>query len=126
MENMMLFLGSKNSSALVRYGHHFNATGKGGISFHSGGCGYLLSNEAFRRLGSKLTTNRSYCQNTGREDVDLAACLSMLGVYIDSSLDEMARERFLPVNLLSMYFGALPDWFYVLSSTYPQKVKLED
>jgi hypothetical protein len=122
MENMMLFLASKNSSAPVTYGHDFKVLVEGG--YHSGGCGYLLSGEAFRRVAEKLTTNRTYCQNSGIDDVDLAACLRTLKVYIDSSLDELGRERFLPLNFISMYTGDFPDWLHTFSANKPQQVDL--
>jgi glycoprotein-N-acetylgalactosamine 3-beta-galactosyltransferase len=119
---MMMFLASKNSSAPVTYGHDFNIIVDKG--YHSGGCGYLLSGEAFKRVGHKLTTNRTYCQNTGIDDVDLAVCLRTLQVYIDSSLDELGRERFLPVNFLSLYIGPVPEWLNTYSAHKPQQVHL--
>ena len=122
MENMMQFLKGRNSSALVTYGHTFNAKVRGG--FHSGGCGYLLTGESFRRVAHKLVSNRTYCQNTGTDDVDLAACLRTLGVRINSSLDEKGRERFIPVNFLTMLRGPIPRWLFYYSARKPQLVCL--
>ena len=119
---MMQFLKERNSSAPVTYGHDFRISVEGG--FHSGGCGYLLTGEAYRRVGNKFVTNSTYCQNTGIDDVDLAACLRTLGVRINSSLDELGRERFLPVNFLSMYIGPVPDWLNTYSAHKPQQVCL--
>jgi glycoprotein-N-acetylgalactosamine 3-beta-galactosyltransferase len=123
MENMMEFLKNRNSSAPVTYGHAFRIKVKGG--FHSGGCGYVLTGEAFRRISNKLVSNRTFCQNTGFwDDVDLAACLRTLDVYINSSLDELGRERFIPVNFLSMYIGPVPKWLFSFSVRPPQLVCL--
>ena len=122
MENMMQFLKARNSSAPVTYGHDFDIIVEGG--YHSGGCGYILTGESFRRVGQKLVTNVTYCPNTGIDDVDLAACLRTLGVRINSSLDELGRERFLPVNFLSMYIGPVPDWLNSYSAHKPQQVCL--
>lgn len=121
MENMMLFLKQKNSSAPTTYGHDFRIIVEGG--YHSGGCGYLLTGEAFRRVGDKLTNNRTFCQNSGIDDVDLAACLRLLGVRMNSSLDDLGRERFLPVNFMSMYKGPVPDWLNGYSANKPKGVR---
>ena len=40
--------------------------------YHSGGGGYLMSNEAVKRLTTKLRDNYTSCSNTGTEDVDVA------------------------------------------------------
>ena len=116
----MEFLKERNSSALATYGHEFKVLVKGG--YHSGGCGYLLTGAAFRLVGHKLVTNRTYCQNTGIDDVDLAACLRTLGVVINSSLDEIGRERFIPVNFLTMYNNSIPSWMFNYSAIYPKSV----
>jgi glycoprotein-N-acetylgalactosamine 3-beta-galactosyltransferase len=61
--------------------------------FHSGGGGYLISREALKRLGSTLTNDYEFCGNSGFEDIDVGHCLRTLGVYPNSSLDELGRER---------------------------------
>lgn len=120
IENIMEFIKLRSSSEPATYGYDFKVFVEGG--YHSGGCGYLLTGEAFRRVGHKLVTNRTYCQNTGIDDVDLAACLRTLGVRIKSSLDEFGRERFLAVNFLTMYNGSLPDWLLKNSANKPKTV----
>lgn len=121
MENMHSFINDKNANLPVTYGHDFKIIVDQG--YHSGGCGYLLSGEAFQRVGHKLTTNQTFCQNSGIDDVDLAACLRLLGVRMNSSLDELGRERFLPVNFLSMYIGPVPEWLKSYSSNQPRQVE---
>jgi hypothetical protein len=54
----------KNKKLPVTYGFDFKVLVPNG--YHSGGGGYLLSNEAVRRLGSKLSENYSFCPNTGK------------------------------------------------------------
>lgn len=61
--------------------------------YHSGGGGYLMSREALKRLGSTLANDYKFCKNSGTEDVDVGKCLRKLGVYPNSSLDELGRER---------------------------------
>lgn len=75
---------------------------------YKGGAGYVLSKEAFGRLGRQLEKNQSYCQITGTEDVDVARCLRRLGVYPNKSIDEQGRERFHPLDLGYHYLGGFP------------------
>ncbi len=59
----------------------------------------MLSKESLKRLGSKLSTNQTYCPDTGIEDVDVGNCLASLGAYPSNSTDELGRERFHPSSL---------------------------
>jgi glycoprotein-N-acetylgalactosamine 3-beta-galactosyltransferase len=97
IDNLRKFLSDKNASMPVTYGYDFKLIVEKG--YHSGGAGYVLSNEAFSRLGYALNNNYSFCKNTGTEDVDVAICLRKLQVYKNSSLDELERERFHPLNI---------------------------
>jgi glycoprotein-N-acetylgalactosamine 3-beta-galactosyltransferase len=76
VDNLRLFLAQKNASEPITYGYDFKALVESG--YHSGGAGYVLSNEAFARLNKALNSNESFCQNTGTEDVDVARCLRKL------------------------------------------------
>jgi glycoprotein-N-acetylgalactosamine 3-beta-galactosyltransferase len=93
---------------------------KGG--YHSGGPGYLLSREAFVRLGAELSKTKTLCKSTGIDDVDIQTCLRELGVYPGSSLDLLKRERFLPLGLVAHFIGRVPDWFFSYSSNTFKKV----
>lgn len=101
VDNLRNFLSEKNEKSPVTFGYNFKVLVESG--YHSGGGGYVLSNEAFNRLGYALNHNYSYCKNTGIEDVDVAACLRRLKVYKKSSLDELGRERFHPFNIHASY-----------------------
>lgn len=120
MDNLEGFLKTKSSSSPVTYGHDFKITVENG--FHSGGCGYVLSQESFLRLGQQLVTNKTFCSNSGIDDVDLASCLRRLKVNPNNSLDEQGRERFLPVHFLGYYRGPVPDWLFSYSKNLPQRV----
>jgi len=76
-DNLRLFLADKNPNDPVTFGYHFK--GRGG--YLSGGAGYVLSKESLKRLSSKLSTNQTYCPNTGIEDVDVGNRLASLGAY---------------------------------------------
>lgn len=80
--------------------------------YHSGGGGYILSRESLHRLGSALTKNYEFCENTGTEDVDVARCLRRLGVSPESSVDTAGRERFHPLSISAHFYGLIPDWLY--------------
>lgn len=97
VDNLRDFLSSKNKSDPITFGYDFNIFVEHG--YHSGGAGYLLSNEALKRIGSKLNQNLNYCNNSGIEDVDVAKCLRSLGVYPNKSIDYLGRERFHPLSI---------------------------
>jgi glycoprotein-N-acetylgalactosamine 3-beta-galactosyltransferase len=102
VDNMRLFLADKDPKQPVTYGYNFKVIVENG--YHSGGGGYLLSNEALKRLGSRLTANLSNCQNTGTEDVDVGRCLRKLNVSMGESIDEKGRERFHPLSFFFSIF----------------------
>ena len=108
MNNLNLFLENKNHNTPVTYGYDINRIVVGG--YHSGGAGYLLSREAFQRLGKKLNEDYKFCPNSGLEDVDVASCLRKLGVHKNMSLDEFGRERFHALSIKRHYFGENINW----------------
>ena len=114
VEHLKSFLKTKNSSQPVTYGFDFKAIVEHG--YHSGGAGYVLSNEALKRIGSKLTTDYNFCPNSGTEDVDIAKCLRKLAVFPNKSIDEIGRERFHPFDVGTHLLGGYPDWFFQYAS----------
>jgi len=113
MDNLREFLTSKNKFQPVTYGYDFKIAVKNG--YHSGGAGYVLSKEAFRRLGSKLNEDYKFCHVSGYEDVDVAACLRLLGVYPNKSLDHLGRERFHPFNIHAHYYNVI-SWLHLYAA----------
>lgn len=109
MDNLRLFLSDKNPKEPVSFGQIFKPYVNYG--YLSGGAGYLLSYESLKRLGSKLLQNSSYCPAGSHEDIFVARCLRLLGVYPNSTLDEFGKERFNSLNLKRLYIGMLPKWF---------------
>ena len=120
VDNLKTFLKTKNSSQPVTFGFDFRTIVDRG--YHSGGAGYVLSNEALQRIGLKLKENIEYCPNSGTEDVDIAKCLRKLGVYPDKSIDEKGRERFHPFDVATHLLGGFPDWYFQYASNIVQKV----
>lgn len=121
VNNLRKFLIDKNSSSAVTYGFDFNVNVDGG--FHSGGGGYLMSNEAFRRIGSKLNEDFRFCPNSGIEDVDVAKCFRKLQVFLKKSIDQNGRERFHPLNIDSHFFGHFPEYMLRYAANPLKKVK---
>lgn len=79
---MRFYFFSYELDIYVKYGHHL------------GGSGYVLSKEAFHRLGFALNEEYEFCKNTGIEDLDVSRCLRKLNVIPGNSLDEFERERY--------------------------------
>ena len=109
VDNLKKFLKPKISTKPVTYGYDFRLFVKYG--YHSGGGGYVLSNEALKRLHSQLSVNYTYCPNNGIEDVNVGECLRQLGVNPEKSIDDEGRERFHPLNLRTHLTGNV-DWLY--------------
>ena len=97
VDNLRSFLKTKNSSKPVTYGYDFGVIIERG--YHSGGAGYVLSNEAIKRIGVELVSNFSFCEDSSTEDVDVAGCLRKVKVYPEKSIDEEGAERFHPFHV---------------------------
>ena len=106
VDNLRTFLSDKNASGPVTYGYDFKVIVKGG--FHSGGAGYVLSRESMGRIGWLLHKNISLCEDSGKEDVDVASCLRKLGVSSNKSIDAQGRERFHPYDVRVAVKGNVP------------------
>jgi len=118
-DNLRDFLQDKNASAPVTFGYDFKVIVPNG--YHSGGAGYLLSNEALMRIGRQLNESFESCVNTGTEDVDVAQTLRQLGVYPNKSIDDQDKERFHPLDVGTHLHGGFPDWMYQYASNPIQK-----
>lgn len=101
MDHLRLFLKDKNPRDPINFGHNWNAQVEQG--YESGGAGYILSNEALKRIGSVLNDNYSFCQNTGTEDIDVARCLRKLKVYPINTIDDDKRPRFHAYSIMDRY-----------------------
>ena len=114
VDNLKSFLKTKNSSQPVTYGFDFKTIVEHG--YHSGGAGYVLSNEAIKRIGAKLVSNYSYCSNSNIEDVDVASCLRKLEIYPEKSIDETGAERFHPFHVKNHIQARYPSGFFEYSA----------
>jgi glycoprotein-N-acetylgalactosamine 3-beta-galactosyltransferase len=82
---LKLFLKDKNSTEPITYGHdfHHHNVSKG---YQSGGAGYVLSQEAMRRIHDALIADFSFCKTAiingiMSEDIDVSRCLRRLNVF---------------------------------------------
>ena len=114
VDNLRSFLKTKNSSQPVTYGYDFGVTIDHG--YHSGGAGYVLSNEAIKRLGAELVSNFSFCKNTQIEDIDVAGCLRIVKVYPEKSIDDDGAERFHPFHIKNHVLSHYPSGFLQYSA----------
>ncbi|XP_077534709.1 glycoprotein-N-acetylgalactosamine 3-beta-galactosyltransferase 1-like [Haemaphysalis longicornis] len=101
MENLRFFLLDKDPSKPVYFGYPYRVHVKGG--YVSGGSGYVLSREALRLVVEEGLTLQGRCRadSRGAEDIELARCLSPIGIQPDDTRDALGRHRFLPVRLES-------------------------
>ncbi len=124
VNNLRKFLSNKNPAMPITFGYDFKEEVLEG--YHSGGAGYVLSRNSFNRIGSVLSSNYSFCPNTGTEDVDIARCLRKLGVHPSKSIDDLNRERFHLFNISMHYYGTyetLFSWVLKYSKNGLRKVK---
>lgn len=85
VDNLREFISDKNASLPVTYGHDFKPYIEKG--YHSGGAGYLLSQEAFKRFGKELNDKFIVYSKIEPEDTEVARVLRILKIYPDVSLD---------------------------------------
>lgn len=122
VDNLRKFLSDKNPLNPITYGYDFKVYVENG--YHSGGAGYVLSREAFLRIGLQLNNDYEFCPNTGFEDIDIASCLRNLNVYPAKSIDLENRERFHPFDIATHYDGTYPDYMKNYSSNGVKKVRI--
>lgn len=120
VDNLRKFLSDKNSTEPVTYGYDIKRYVP--MGYHSGGGGYVLSNEAFKRIGNKLNEDYKFCPNSGFEDRDVGKCLRLLDVFPKKSIDSLGRERFHPMHLSNYFYGEFTGWWLKYSANPVRKV----
>ncbi|XP_023346734.1 glycoprotein-N-acetylgalactosamine 3-beta-galactosyltransferase 1 [Eurytemora carolleeae] len=121
MENLHAMLALHDPDIPTFFGAHYNLEVPGGTV--SGGAGYLLSRKAVELVVTEAFTNKSLCreQDDGREDAEMAWCLSRLGVHPSVSRDiKRDEETFIPLHIWSMMTLTEGSWM----STYMMKKPL--
>ncbi|RNA23178.1 glyco -N-acetylgalactosamine 3-beta-galactosyltransferase 1-like [Brachionus plicatilis] len=108
IENFKEFLQNKNHREPITYGYVIKFLIARG--YHSGGPGYVLSNEAFVRVGSALKKNIKNCPDSGIDDVDVNKCVRKYNGKVGVSCDEKKRDRFLAMNIKDHVKGKFPSW----------------
>lgn len=108
VENLRYFLSSQNSSEPIYFGHRFKPYVPQG--YYSGGGGYVFSQEALRRFGTRAPGKCS--KDSGAEDVEVGKCMYNLGVKTSDSRDVLGRSRFHCFDPSMHIQGSYPDWYY--------------
>lgn len=80
----------------------------------------MLSREAVKRFYQESGKANSTCQlRNGMEDVEIAKCLRITGVYMGKSVDEQNRERFHAVSFFDHFIGPMPGWLESYAENKP-------
>lgn len=104
VDNLRLFLTDKDRSKPATFGYDFHVHVDYG--YHSGGAGYVLTNQAMSRLVNYLKQNSTQSNELYQlEDIDMGNALRKLHVYPQKSVDDFGRERFHPLTLDDHYKG---------------------
>ncbi|CAH1776794.1 unnamed protein product, partial [Owenia fusiformis] len=109
MENLKHFLQGFDSNNPLYFGQYIGDQKHIPVKqgYASGGAGYVLSQEALRRMQEIGMNDTKYqCrQNTGYEDADIGICLEKLNVTLGVSRDndnQMTFHSFNPLGVLNM------------------------
>ena len=108
IKNFKEFLQDKNPREAITFGYVIRLFVSQG--YHSGGPGYVLSNEAFVRVGSALKKNIKNCPDSGIDDVDVNKCVRKYKGTVGVSCDEKKRDRFLVMKFKDHLKGKFPSW----------------
>ncbi|XP_030244360.1 glycoprotein-N-acetylgalactosamine 3-beta-galactosyltransferase 1 [Drosophila navojoa] len=115
LENMRFMLINHHADEPIYFGCNFQAEHRG-PTYMSGGAGYVLSNEAVRRLVENgIYGSQCNPDSIGTEDYEMGVCLNKLNVTAGDSRDKFNRYRFLPVGLPKMLVPGIIDkqfWLY--------------
>lgn len=106
MDNLRLFLSSKNRTNPFAYGYKYQAVN----GYLSGGAGYLLTNEAITRLINGINGNKINYLLSQIEDIDISKMLKKVDVNLKVSVDEKGRDLFHPFSIKHHYEGYFPKW----------------
>ena len=94
--------------------------------FNSGGAGYALSRGALRAFVKHKNDRACAPQlQTPTEDVQIAKCLSLIGVVAEDTRDAQGKERFHPfapghhLTIKPPQKGQPRDWFYDYTAEWP-------
>ncbi|CAF1184736.1 unnamed protein product [Didymodactylos carnosus] len=111
VEHLKDFLYEQNASQPITFGYNFKVLVKQG--YHSGGASYVLSKESLKRFFEETRKSNSVCKvDGGSEDVEIAACLRLQGVYPGDALDKENKELFHPLNFIAHFAGKFPEWMF--------------
>ncbi|UJR17322.1 hypothetical protein I4U23_004217 [Adineta vaga] len=110
VENLRYFLRRRSSNISAYYGY----VGRTPDRFYAlGGAGYVLSQEALRKFGREVLNKpeqRNLCRTDVAEDINLAACLSRIGISVLNLRDQQRLETFHSMSFESHYLANTTRW----------------
>ena len=110
VENLRYFLADKDPNDAVCLGQKIT---NGSNVFLKGGAGLVFSKEALRLLATKGRDPKLCRQEGVQDDVDMAKCLTSLGVRLEDTADKDGRDTFCgfyPDNVMTRQ-PARPPWY---------------
>ena len=118
MENLRLLLSHHSNDEPIYFGHtlalrvHDGVDDDSTVTYMSGGGGYVMSNEALRRLVVLGIDGNIPCWTQGgAEDVAVGRCMADVGVVAGDSTDSQGIESFHPFSLQSHLSNSYPEWY---------------
>ena len=126
MENLRFMLTGHNTSEPIALGYKLKYLTNATRFFNSGGCGFVLSREAMKRLVEQGLNNATVCrkaENTFADDYETGMCFAKLNVTLSDTRDSLGRERFSAITLRKSLKPdpTRSDWWYLfclVSVTY--------
>ncbi|RUS72822.1 hypothetical protein EGW08_019415, partial [Elysia chlorotica] len=119
VENLRLFLASKNSNEPIYFGHLFKLFVNQG--YYSGGGGYVISKEALLRFGRQAVNSALCPEDGGSEDLNFGLCMEKLGVLTSPSLDVQGKTLFHAVGSKASVLDHSPPWLWRYTAKSPHK-----
>lgn len=110
LRKFVQFYDEEKSSESVMLGHMLRHRESGDL-FLSGGAGYVMNRAALRLFSNRPRDACTVGNREQAEDVDLARCMTSLGVSVLNALDRQGRSLFHPFLPEIHLYGSFPEWY---------------
>lgn len=120
IENLRHFLRRRLSNISTGYGYIAKTSDR---FYPSGGAGYVLSQKALLQFGEQILTKpeqRKLCNLSEAEDINIAYCLSRIGIFFINARDDQQLEKFHPMTFEHHFMGNFTKWI-IENAQFDQK-----